>query len=528
MFAFQKTPDGNGESYSSEVFFMRSKNFLTLRDNDDIALKENNTWNKKQLEFECQTTWETLPLGEYGLQTNRGLRLGEEPHLLQISGSRLLCFWRTDLGFLDSSYSDDYGRSWTSTLNPNPLCFNKVDIECSLNEKGRYIVPEVYTDAGACSEGGSGSTRKVINDILVNNRSKYLLSSAYSKDVICNHDILRNPRGAITPIRLSDNYFALLYYNNGHTDKVGYVGRLVYWLTLGNLNKSKNCICWSQPELVLWWDGILLDNRENWNEDWAIVDGAGYADFQELQNGNLAFVESNKLTVRYHEIPASVLSAMKNQFIEKQGLSVTASVLEHNKDTVYVYNKRDNIAPSTRAPVLPDLRSGGGFTLTFWMNFGKPHLGSDAKIEDTHTLIKSLSKVSGALDEENAPDITKGYEIIFTKEETLRLFITDGFKTTFSFEVDFLSKATDDYYEIRSDKVSMVSFIVDGGPKVASCVINNRIYNAAPCGWKFFPREFGEIGGANVIVNQDLVDAYIIFDRALLTCECINLAKSVP
>ena len=28
FFAFQKTRDGNGESYGSEVFFIRSKNFL--------------------------------------------------------------------------------------------------------------------------------------------------------------------------------------------------------------------------------------------------------------------------------------------------------------------------------------------------------------------------------------------------------------------------------------------------------------------------------------------------------------------
>ena len=39
--------------------------------------------------------------------------------------------------------------------------------------------------------------------------------------------------GAITPFRMMDGHFALLYYNNGRTDKVGYVGRLVVWLTLG-------------------------------------------------------------------------------------------------------------------------------------------------------------------------------------------------------------------------------------------------------------------------------------------------------
>ena len=40
---------------------------------------------------------------------------------------------------------------------------------------------------------------------------------------------------------------------------------------------------------------------------------SGYFDIQELENGNLAFVESNKLTVRYHEISVDVLDAMKRQ-----------------------------------------------------------------------------------------------------------------------------------------------------------------------------------------------------------------------
>ena len=71
----------------------------------------------------------------------------------------------------------------------------------------------------------------------------------------------------------------------------------------------------------------------------------------------------------------------------------------------------------------------------------------------------------------------------------------------------------------------MVSFILDGGPKVASCVINDRLYNSAPSGWKFFTREFGEIGGSNININQNLVEGYAIFDRSLLTCECVHIHR---
>ena len=38
---------------------------------------------------------------------------------------------------------------------------------------------------------------------------------------------------------MRDGHLALLYYNNGHTDKVGYVGRLVVWITVGILNDEK-------------------------------------------------------------------------------------------------------------------------------------------------------------------------------------------------------------------------------------------------------------------------------------------------
>ena len=80
-----------------------------------------------------------------GLQTGRGLLLGEEPHLVQVAGPRLLVIWRTELGFLDTRcgaiiiilvtydiiviviirYSDDYGETWGPVgLRPRPLTYS--------------------------------------------------------------------------------------------------------------------------------------------------------------------------------------------------------------------------------------------------------------------------------------------------------------------------------------------------------------------------------------------------------------------
>ena len=97
-----------------------------------------------------------------GLQTGRGLLLGEEPHLVQVAGARLLVIWRTELGFLDTRcsggiitviiniivivrYSDDYGETWgpaglrpltySGTLDPEVvlIIITVIRIESSFN-----------------------------------------------------------------------------------------------------------------------------------------------------------------------------------------------------------------------------------------------------------------------------------------------------------------------------------------------------------------------------------------------------------
>ena len=211
-FAFQKTADGNGESYGSEVFFMRSRDLLRLHGEGRPR----------------DATWETLPRGERGLQTDRGLLLGEEPHVVQISGPRLLCLWRTELGFLDSRYSDDYGETWDDPgTTPQPLVFNPL--------KG-ISVADPWKKGKIAVQKTQGAVER--NDDLIKDSADYRASSEFRQLVWTNPNVLRNPRGAITPYRMKDGHFALLYYNNGRTDKVGYVGRLVVWLTLGRVEED--------------------------------------------------------------------------------------------------------------------------------------------------------------------------------------------------------------------------------------------------------------------------------------------------
>ena len=203
---------------------------------------------------------------------------------------------------------------------------------------------------------------------------------------------------------------------------------------------------WSQPEIALWWDGIQLDDREDWNEDWAIVDGAGYFDIQETADGGLAFVESNKLTVRYHEIPPGVIGIMKDQLGGGQSGCGSAVFKWSGKPGWH------------RSPVLPDLRAGGGFTLVCWVNL------SMLPADGSKLLVDGTREVSGSLDEEDVEDITKGFTVTYEVGGGFRLFVTDGFHTEFEFTV--LETAEEREYYCDGRDSMKIAFIMDGGPKV--------------------------------------------------------------
>ena len=347
-------------------------------------------------------------------------------------------------------------------------------------------------------------------DQLRENSEEYLAGEEYQKVVLMDQSVVRNPRGAITPHVTRDGHVALLFYNNGHTERVGYTGRLVVWLTMGRVEKEE--VRWSQPEVAVWWDGVQLDGREDWNEDWAIVDGAGYHDIQELPNGGLAFVESNKLTVRYHEIEASLVDGLKCQL--DQDCTVPEQI--PFEDIVVNFEGKG----STRAPVLPDLRAGGGFTIACWIHLDK--LQSSPKDETKRVFVNGTTVASGALDEPAAGDISKGYQIFADKDDILQLQVTDGFSSQFTFPLAGLQE----WYAAGDSSPTMVAFILDGGPRIASCVINQRLYNAAPCGWRFLPKDFGEIGGSNVeVAGGGVVDRLIVFETALTTSQAIQLYR---
>jgi hypothetical protein len=405
-------------------------------------------------------TWETLPDGEVGLRApGGGLDLGEEPHVLAVGDSteRLVTLWRTEVGRLAAACSNDAGRTWEPPF--------------WLTYEGRPL-----------GDGGA--------------------------------QVMKNPRGSITPFRLREpapdggTEYVMLFYNHGHTERLGYTGRRVYWMTAGR-SSTDGCIRWHQPEIALYWDGTGFDDRPGWNPDWAIVDGPGYPDWAELDDGTLVCVESNKLAVRFHRIDPRLLAALRSQ-PELVGVPDEGLVVDWSPGSAI-----------TASPVLPDLRAGGGFTISITLSATRDQLRRPV------TIASAYSNVTAALGEEPTDRrITKGYELGVNEDGEIELVVTDGF------EISFHHATCSAAGRIWDGHRHTISFTLDGGPRVATVVVDERLDDGgdSPQGWAFHPAGLGEIGGSELSVDPEFggtLHRLLVFERPLLTSEAIAAGRAL-
>jgi hypothetical protein len=201
---------------------------------------------------------------------------------------------------------------------------------------------------------------------------------------------------------------------------------------------------------------------------------------------------------------------------------VSSSGLRHGKrDRAKVWSSTGRLASPT-APVLPDLRAGGGFTISVQFN------ASTAQRHASSTIISAFSNVTAALGEEPTDRrITKGYAVSVTESGEIELFITDGFVTSFR-HATRIGVASG----IWDGRDHTVSFTLDGGPNVATIVVDERLDDGgdAPQGWAFHPAELGEIAGSDLVIDPTFggtLQRLMIFDRPLLTSESIATARAL-
>ena len=68
-----------------------------------------------------------------------------------------------------------------------------------------------------------------------------------------------------------------------------------------------------------------------------------------------------------------------------------------------------------------------------------------------------------------------------------------------------------------------ICHIRNGNDKCTGIDTLGQLYNGAPAGWAWLPRELGEVGGASVNILSQAVHRVLVFDRALHTYECVGL-----
>jgi hypothetical protein len=178
--------------------------------------------------------------------------------------------------------------------------------------------------------------------------------------------------------------------------------------------------------------------------------------------------------------------------------------------------------PLASGPVLPDLRAGGGMTVSLRFRGSLPSLG------EQRTLVSAFSEVTAALGEEpTTSTITKGWSITVDPDGELELFVTDGFGTSLRHRTGIAASS-----DVWDGDDHVVTFVVDGGPKVVSVAVDERLDDggSSPQGWAFFPKDLGEVGGSELQLAPSFGGALsrvLFYDRALLTTEAIGIARAL-
>lgn len=189
-----------------------------------------------------------------------------------------------------------------------------------------------------------------------------------------------------------------------------------------------------------------------------------YPDFVE-DGGEFYVTETNKTHARVHHIDRSLLEGLWNQG-EFRELVQTGLILTLTRDQL-----RDG--SSLTMPRVP-LLANGGLTIEFWVHFNE------------------LTKGQTIFDSRNEED--KGIAITTSDHQTLTLTLNDGSHES--------SWDSDPGFHSGTMKVGVwqyVSFVVDGGPKIISVMVDGILNDGGPVrefGWGRFHPELSDVNGS--------------------------------
>jgi hypothetical protein len=303
---------------------------------------------------------------------------------------------------------------------------------------------------------------------------------------------IKHPRAAGFVWKCSNGKYLLWYHNNGGEAVHGvekfqfFDGRNPGWIT-GGIEKGGR-MYWSEPEVLLY------------DED--PKTRISYPDL--IEDGGRYFIsETQKSVARVHEIDRGLLEGLWNQFTNRQPAR-EGLVLELAGD-------RGKGGVSVDMPRLPSLDARGGFTLDFWIR------------------LRDLTPGQIILDTRDKSG--KGILLTTSTRASLNLALSDG-KTRASWDSDPGTHPG----TIRMKQDHHVAFIVDGGPRIISVVVDGVLNDGGAVrqyGFGRFPAELADVNGkAKVLLAPRIngeIRAFRLYNRYLRTSEAVgNWRAGIP
>lgn len=245
--------------------------------------------------------------------------------------------------------------------------------------------------------------------------------------------LMPNPRACPKIHKTNDGKYLLWYHNNFR--KHTYQGRNPAWLS-GGIEKNGE-ILWSQPEIVLY----DMDPE---------AFGMSYPDFIE-QDGKFWIVETQKSTARVHEVDMNLLNGLWNQSEEYR---ITSSGLIADAYETSLQNGTVNFPP------VPNLMTGGGFTLELWFDANELSPGQE--------ILSTFGPKH------------KGLEVSIGKNRNVEIRIHDGEMRDADGPYRGGQTFSSDAEAILKDQLHHVAFIIDGASGIASVIVNGILSDGSP------------------------------------------------
>lgn len=281
---------------------------------------------------------------------------------------------------------------------------------------------------------------------------------------------IKQPRACPRLFRARNGKYLLWFHNHGGRD---FLGRNPAWICGGV--EREGYIHWSEPE-------ILLYDRDP-------ATRMSYPDLIE-QDGRYWVTETQKAIARLHEIDPALLEGM---WAQGQKHDVTRKGLVFSLDVPV--EKETFIS----MPRLPDLSTGGGFTL------------------DLVLRLDSIEPGQVILETRDSGD--RGVALVTGADGAVRIELGDG-RHRIVGECDPGS--------FTAGTTHCLTVIVDGGPKIITFVVDGRLSDGGPTrqsGWVRFPSELGNVNGNGFLRLARRLEGRMkelrIYDRYLRTSEAV-------